>query len=89
MSAPSFPNGLTFRQGTLTGHMPRPGPQIPNGRWEPHEKNEFGVYRDVRHVVMDGAAQAQQFIDNGDGTISDLKTRLTWERKPQIAACTT
>jgi len=36
-----------------------------------------------------GAAQAQQFIDNGDGTISDPKTRLTWERKPQIAACMT
>jgi hypothetical protein len=30
---------------------------------------------------MDGAAQAQQFIDNGDGTISDPKTRLTWEKK--------
>ena len=27
------------------------------------------------------AAQAQQFIDNGDGTISDTTTRLMWEKK--------
>ena len=32
-------------------------------------------------LLWAGAAQAQRYVDNGDGTVSDLTTGLMWEKK--------
>jgi cysteine-rich repeat protein len=79
--------GADLHSGFLTCYATKPVNKSP--RFTPHEivylNNQFGPEANeafkMRALCVPTWRTAQRFIDNGNGTIFDVNTGLTWEKK--------
>ena len=79
----------SYAAGRLTGTLVSGGAGVPfTGQTTQYHPNDDGDYQKgvtITRPIVKGAVGNTRFVDNGDGTITDLATGLMWVKAPNTS----